>query len=770
MKRVLLFLCLFFCAGLIFGIRITFQPLLFILSFLFIITYCTALFLRGRNINCLLYFLIFFCGIFSSSYRIYTITNPVQRFINSNCKIYGQISNDIKKTGYTTSFTVLVDAIETDSKKYSCQCRIRVLDYKNKPIYIIPYNYVVMSGMMEHEDTYKNTKCFSYSEYLERQGISCTLFAEGMENIESNPCGKRFVSRTIYNMVKRSEGIFEKYLKSDISAIMEGVIFGDTSKIKEEYYEYFQGSGIVHIFAVSGYNIWLLYGMLSFLLCFLDDTSRIKISIIIISMMIYVVMSGCSSSVMRAFIMISVVLLGRIVKRKPDIITSLSLAAIVILLSNPLLIEDAGFQLSFVCGASIILIYPKLRRLKVPVPGALKDPLLLNASINIGILPIIIYYFNSVPLYSIAVNIAVIPLVSIFTIAGAVLLPMSFIFEWGAHAAAWIANTAGMMILALSRFVSALPFASLNFITPGIAEICIYYLLLSIILGYVKIKRDYRKAIEILTICVLVFFIYSEAVPKQLKLSFIDVGQGDSILITTPDNINILVDGGGKTENSYSNTDIGKDVLEPYLYSHGVKKLDMVISTHSHEDHLGGLVPVLKDFEVDRFVKTDLCSQDSYDSLINSGILDISKVINVEESDTIKAGKYVYMYVLSPENRDEDENDDSIVIKLVFKDFSALLTGDISSKTAHGLCKDDIRCDVIKIPHHGSADSLDCDFLDAASPRAAVICVGRNNFGHPSPSTIDAIIKRDMRLYRTDINGEVIITTRGKGFEVKTAA
>lgn len=726
------------------------------------------MYIKGRR-NCLLYLLVAYCGFFLGSYRVYSITNATKKYLNNHCIIRGQIYSDVKKTGYTSSFSVLVDSVELDNKIYSCSCRIKVIDYKNKPGYIVPYNYVTLSGVLECEDTYKNTKSFSYKDYLLRQGISCTMLADDTPEIESMPCGSRFLSHAVYNMVKNAEGVFQKYLKPDISGLMKGVIFGDTSGIKDEYYKNFQNSGIVHIFAVSGYNTWLLFGMLSFLMCFFRDDSRIKISLIILLLCLYTIMSGCSPSVMRAFVMAAVVLTGRVVKRKPDPLTSLSLAAIVILLINPLTIGDAGFQLSFACGASIILIYPKLKRIKIPAGGAVKDAIILNISISLGILPLIIYYFNSVPLYSLLSNIAAVPLVSIFTAAGIALLPLSIVFTGGACAAAWIANAAGRMILIVSGFISGLPFSTLNFITPGIAEICIYYLLLSIILGFMKIKEWYRPFAEILTIAVLVFFIYGEAVPGKLKLSFIDVGQGDSILITTPDNKNILIDGGGKTENSYSGTDIGKDVLVPYLYSHGVKKLDMVISTHSHADHLQGLVAVLKDFEVDNFVKTDLCSQDSYDSLLREGALDSSKVVNVEENDIITAGKYVKMYVLSPENKTEDENDSSIVIKLVYRDFSALFTGDISSETAHNLCKQDIKSDILKIPHHGSSDSLDNSFLDEVNPEAAVICVGRNNFGHPSQSTLDSISERRIMLYRTDMDGEIIITTRGKGFEIRTA-
>lgn len=690
--------------------------------------------------------------------------------MDKNCIIYGQISGDTQKTGYTSSFSVLVDTIELDNKKYNCPCSIKVIDYKNKPDYIIPYNYVVLSGVLENGDIYRNTKCFSYRDYLIRQGISCTMLADNLDGIKSVPCRRRFLSHTIYNMVKTSESIFRKYLKPDISAMMDGVIFGDTSGIKDEYYKYFETSGIVHIFAVSGYNIWLLFGMLSFLLCFFEDTSRIKTTIIIIALGVYTAMSGCSPSVIRAFIMASVVLLGRIVKRKPDPMTSLSLAAIIILLFNPLMIEDTGFQMSFACGASIILIYPKLKRLKIPMNGEFKDALILNISINLGILPLIVYYFNKVPAYSLAANIILLPLVSTFTVAGAILLPVSAISSFGAFTAAWIANTAGKAIIDITGFISRLPYAELDFITPGIAEICIYYFLLCIILGFIKIKGWNRFAAEIIAIIVIISFIYNEAMPKELKLSFIDVGQGDSILITTPDNKNILIDGGGKIESSYSNFDIGEDVIKPYLYKHGIKKLDMVISTHSHVDHMGGLVPVLKEFEVDSFVKTDLCSQDNYDSLINEGILDSSKIVDVKENDSIKAGKYVDMYVLSPGGKENDENDSSIVLKLVYRDFSALLTGDISSETARDLCKYNIKCDVLKIPHHGSSQSLDNDFLDAAKPRTAVICVGRNNFGHPSQATLESIINRHIMLYRTDLDGEVIMTTRGKGFEVRTAA
>lgn len=769
MKRTLLYITLPFCAGSFCGIYVKIKPFYLLLICLFLFFVSILLYARGRRVYCLLYFLVFFLGIYLACSRLYNLQSKTQMFLGKYITVEGQISGDVQNKGNMSNFVLYVDSIESDGIKYGCRCMVKVVDYKNKPGYIIPFNSIALSGKFQLQDIYKNTNSFSYKDSLLRKGISGVLDADYVTGIKSYKLNRRPLSRFIYGIKSYFEGIYDRYLDKNSSGMMDGVIFGDISGISDISYQNFKDSGVVHIFAVSGSNIWLLCGILSLIFSFLKHDGFLKNAIIVFILLVYTVMSGCSASVIRAFVMASAVLCGKMAGRRTDPVTSLSLAALVILIINPLSVGDTGFQLSFLCAFSIIMLYPKLKRIKIPVNSRIKEPLMITLSVQLGILPLIMYYFNSLPLYSLLANILVLPLISIFTIGGIVLVPLSLVWGGAASIAGKIINLLGSAIINFCGLVSNLPYSNIAFLSPGIIEIAIYYILLFMVLGLIRVGPRYKYILGSSVVILLLMYTYNAYMPGELRISFIDVGQGDCILITTPDRKHILIDGGGKPEGSYSKIDIGEDVLKPYLYRHGIKKIDTIVSTHGHEDHLNGLIPVIKSFETQMFIKTNKGDPKPYESLIKTGIIDKGCITNIEQGAVINAGKYVSLYVLSPSEKPDDENDSSIVLKLIYKDFTALFTGDVGADIEEKLCRFNLQSDVLKVAHHGSSRSVDEKFLEAVDPEASVICVGENNFGHPSQEALDSINKAGSRLYRTDIDGEVIITTRGKGFKVRTA-
>ena len=213
--------------------------------------------------------------------------------------------------------------------------------------------------------------------------------------------------------------------------------------------------------------------------------------------------------------------------------------------------------------------------------------------------------------------------------------------------------------------------------------------------------------------------------------------------------------------------DIGEDVVVPYLLRHGIRNIDMVISTHSDDDHLKGLIPVISTLETGTFVKPDAIDS-GYASVLKSGIIGSSDVAEVSKGDFIKAGRYVNIYVLGPDHRYEEENDCSLVLRLAYRNFSALFTGDIGIDAENGLNGAEIKSDLLKVPHHGSINSFNSDFIGRVDPEGAVICVGRNSFGHPSDTVVGEIAKRGIKLFRTDTDGEITVTSDGYGFKIKT--
>lgn len=769
MRRVLLYITLVYWGGLLTGTLFEFNPFYFIPPALICLSCSIIWTLKGRRASHFIYFTVFCAALFVSSYKLYMLESQNSLFNDQYVIIKGQISDNVTMQNNMTKYTLYVDNITLDGTSYKYDCNIRVIDYNNPGEYIIPYNEVSLSGKFQGNKQYKNLYGFYYDRFMLNDNVGAILIADYNPEIKSSRSPSRFFSHAVYNLKCHIEGIVEKYTDNNTSAVMKGVLFGDTSKIVNEDMENFKKAGIIHIFAVSGYNIWLIYFVLSYLLFFPKHSVKIKTIIIMIILFIYTLMSGCTPSVVRAFIIAAVMLSGKLIGKKADPLTSLSLGALMILIFNPLSIHDVGFQLSFMSVASMIFIFPELRKYKLPIHDKIKDMILTTISVEIGILPIIISNFNNIPLLSVLSNLFIIPLASLFTIAGLLMLPAGMLFQVFAQILGTCANFICSIMLWICDLLGSIPYSNLNVVSPNLLEIIIYYFAVAIVFKIIKTGEKFKKIFLSGFMLIILISIIIESFPANLEICFLDVGQGDSIYIRTPDKKHILIDGGGKTENAYSDLDIGRDVLIPFLYKKGVNRIDLMVSSHSHDDHLKGLVPVLNSFNTDFFVKTASGTQDSYVQIKESGLINNDSLIDVRCGDMIEAGQYVKLYILAPVETIEDDNDSSVVIKLVYNDFIALFTGDISSRVEEEILQEGLKSDILKIPHHGSITSLNNQFLDAVNPYAAIICVGRNSFGHPSGEVVKEIEKRGIKLYRTDINGEVDVISDGSGFEIKSA-
>ena len=454
-------------------------------------------------------------------------------------------------------------------------------------------------------------------------------------------------------------------------------------------------------------------------------------------------LTGATASVVRACIMSILGLMSFLFYRKSDVYNNLAFSSFIILIFNPYTIFDMGFLLSYGGTIGIILFSNKLSKkfpIKNKILNYIKEMFFVCISANIIIIPIIMYNFNTLSLTFFISNVLVSPIMGIVVILGFVQIFLSIININLAYLLSIFLNPMLEILIFIADFTAKLPLSKILIPTPNIIFIIIYY----VIMLFCN-KINIKKTIIILSIIIIIFNLLN-LLPKDLRIYFIDVGQGDSTLILTPKGNSILIDGGGSETGSF---DVGEKILLPYLLDRGVTKIDYMMISHFDSDHVGGLFSILENLRVEHV----LISKQGKESENYKHFLEISKrkkikVIYVEAGDRINIEKNMFFEILFPTRNLISENilnNNSIVARLVYKNFKILFTGDIEEIAEKELIKlysktNKLRADILKVAHHGSKSSTIASFLKLVNPRISLIGVGATNtFGHPNIGVLERL-------------------------------
>jgi len=782
MKRPLLSFSIAFILGAALCKNIGFSSSLIILLILLLILSFAVLVFRkaGKRtvISMAIVLLFFSAGVMEFNGVYKNITGKFADFAGKEVTLHGYFDSEPEADLRKTSYVFRVSSITDGKNTYDISGRILVNIYGGNSNSTYEYGKkATLKGKLEMPKGMRNPGGFDYAMYLAKLKISAIINLNESdvkleEQIKGNPfkkAGLAIKQRIIY--------VVNKSLPRQQAALLNGMLIGEKKELGEKVEEVFSDAGLTHIMAVSGANIAFIILPFAFVFKKIGVRQPVANSIIILILILFVFVTGFSASVVRAVIMAIILLMGGILKRESDIVTSMAFAALILAAYNPLLIFDVGFQLSFAATISLVLIYKKLKeRIKLKhIPEIVTDTLLLSLSAQIGVLPITAFYFNKISLISIFSNILVAPTLQIITILGSV---MAVVGQFSIKLSGMIGyiNTVFLsFILFVSKISAQIPYSTITVTTPSVISIILYYTVIAIIL-YKGIKPEKIKpkycflGVFVLSVVLLVSFL----VPKPMEVVFLDVGQGDSIFIRTYSGKTVLIDGGGY--NNYSGTqedlpNTGEDIVVPFLLDQGVKKLDLVVATHGHEDHIQGLSYVLQNMGVRNFAYPDVSSTDEFNELLKIAEEKNVSVKACKKGDRILLDDKTVIEVLHPEKAfyigESTLNNGSLVLKLTYKNVSILFTGDIEKEGEEILLRDreKLLSDVLKVAHHGSDTSSTEEFLEAVNPKLAVVSVGKNNFGHPSTEVIERL--KDCFLFRTDENGAIVIKTYGNGLKIK---
>lgn len=575
----------------------------------------------------------------------------------------------------------------------------------------------------------------------------------------------------------------EENFKKDSGAFISSITTGQRANMNEELKDAFNATGLAHILSISGTHFGLfsifLFGIFKFLIKTFPYRILQRITIFLTPsqaaavlslpfMLAYLGLSGGSVPAVRSFIMISLFLLGLIIGRKGFWLNSLLFAAFIIIVWEPESIFSLSFQLSFLAvlfiGFSVGNKENGEEREKEPVGGIrfplylrkvfryLRNAVLLTLSVSIGTAPLVAYHFHYFSVISPISNLFISPLI------GFILIPMSIVSSFlfiitGHYIFTPIVSTISDVSISLVKLLSAIPFADIKI--PAFPPIIVLLFCTGFIFYFLFNKKKYTLIIPFVPIMIYLLLLVFEK--NELKITFLDVGQGDSSVIELPDGKTMVIDTGRTGRETAS-----------FLKYRGKKTIDALILSHIHPDHTGGLDYLLKKLEVreiwdnGRIILPVISNAITYRSLGRGDM-------------TEGEGYSLHIFHPYPEfysmfgNAYDEANNDSFVLRISGSLKSFLFTGDVEEEAEEDVSHLGVwlKSDVLKVPHHGARSSAHEPLFKAVSPEIAIISAGRDNaFGHPHKEMLDAL--QGVRIFRTDLDGAIKIEESEKGLKIKT--
>ena len=717
--------------------------------------------------------------------RTYNGIGPVE--------IKGMINRDPESSStqsrlYLSSSTILVDGHWTD---ISGDALLFVPTYPE-------YRYgeqILVAGLLEDPFSLNNEE---YTAYLARQGVFSVI---DYPEITVTGYGGSVFFRWLHSTRNALNRILTRILSEPQAALAQGIVLGIRSNIPADLKQAFSQTGTTHILAISGFNLTIIAGILSsWTLRLFGRRYHIHIWITAIIIFLYSCLTGLQPPVVRAAIMVGCFLAADFFGRQKSGIIALFLTAVIMTAIDAGLIFDASTQMSFLAMAGLIFVTPLFEQagqhiIERVTPENRSRSLLKGCidsySASLGAMittwPLVAYYFDIfsgigpiATFLALPVMPAIIIISILASIVGLIALPIAQVTGW----VVWL-PLSYLVIVVTS--LAQLHGVVINTNGLSFQFIFIYYSILTVILfsvykyqwllHIISSLRPYLSRLSIkwttvsLIVIALFVWIFALSMPdRNVHVSFLNVGQGDAILIEKGTQ-QILVDGGPDPQA----TVLALSKKIPFWDRH----IDMVVLTHPDSDHLGGLVEVLNRNRI-MYIFSDNLSNDAplYQEWLNTIAEKQIRSFTACAGQNINIGDEVQISVLNPldsviSQEYTDMNDRSVVLRLQFGKISFLLTGDLTINAEKELIRNraNLRSTILKVGHHGSASSTSEEFLNVVAPDMAIISVGRNNhYGHPNPQVYQRLLQRldDDHIFRTDRDGTVEFITDGEKLWIKT--
>lgn len=687
----------------------------------------------------------------------------------------------------------------------------RILVYGTKESGGLRYGDIVnIEGKVISSQYFGNPGSFNYNTYLASQEVAAMVDTRYQGDIfrTGHRTGLGFMAladttrNRVYQAIDR--------IPEESRSFLQGIIFGDKSSLDSVEKTMLSAVGIFHAFAVSGLHVGFVALFMVAVANFFRLKPWAKLLFVSTALLFYGAMANFTPSVTRAVIMSILLYLAYAIGTNRDSYTALAVAAAIILFLSPGAITTAGFQLSFGATWGILYLTRVFQTILPGKAGKIKSSFAVTFAAQFATMPLIAYYYSFLTVGGILLSPIVIPLVGIIVLLGLISCLFSFFGIILAAIPLYSAGLIAQLIEVLCKLVAALPFSYFTVARSPIWLMALFYLILVLLPYRIKgkdsknfaatgelldgllaeenqqeNKSENEKAVSscgernytavyawaVLAFLVALLFAPNFHWQKKLEVVFLDVGQGSSALITTPQGKHILLDGGvNVSDDDYW----GEQAVLPYLRQRGITKLDAVINTHPHNDHTAAIKSALVTLDVKLFITAEVfpavAEQQTLLALAEQYGVPVSFV---EQGQCITLEPGVTMEVFYPQGDtvywEENANDGSLILKLTYGEVDFLLTGDSEQQALSDIANFPVEAEILLLPHHGSKTGLHQEFYEQVDPEVVIASAGRGNkFGHPSEDVVNYWQARQIPLYRTDLDGAITIETDGQIYEIST--
>lgn len=710
------------------------------------------------------YAFIFLLGFFNASFNLHT-DDELTTYANENVNITAKVLTiPTNSQEYRTKFYAKVLTISTKdetNKNITAKTLVTINDETKDLREIKIGDTIKLEGKLKLPNIAQNPSQFDYARYLQLKKTFSLLYVN--ENWKIQNRADDFLGKLIRKLNDTRNNIIEIHgqnIKSPMLEVLGGIIFGDDAVNPDDSIrENFINSGILHILSASGMNVTLILGIWFFLTKSLRFNYKFSIISGIFLILFYTCMTGFGPPIIRAAIMLTLILIGKLIDKATSTISLLFIVAFLMLLTNPLTIFDIGFQLSFITTFALIITAPLLAfSFKHKFINITLGACLIPFIAQLYAAPLQMYYFNTFSVYAVLANIAIVPVLSIVSFIGfisSIIAMIPAVAKQICYFADLILNPILIYIVKVAELFSTLPHSIIYVKKPLLIQIILYFIIIVSVTCLLKFKIKSKKIIITITTLLILFALTFITIPnKNAEVIFFSLGNADAVLLKSPNNEYFLIDTG--RSGYLKGASQAKNIIIKYLRDKGIKDINSLILTHFDSDHAGGTIDILKNINVQNLYITETYENTMLSNNIKE-YLDSNR-INYEIAENIEEiynkDNFIITIIEPVGELIKSENQKSLIVHCKYKDKSLLFMADGDIKTYESIPnKYKKNISIIKSGHHGAKDTINKEMINNSD--LFILSTSGHFYNHPHQQTIRILEENNKKYLRTDYHNAI---------------